>query len=78
MKETGFKSRDTFWSLLFTAILLSFYFVYFLFRIGPKLIYQSQEPVFFFDRYFIYEFFSYPGGVNELASGFLSQFFFIH
>ena len=69
-------SRDKIWSLLFTAILLSFYFIYFLLRIDPKLIYQAQEPVFFFDRYFIYEFFSYPGGVNELASGFLSQFFY--
>ena len=76
MKETCGKSHDTIWSLLFTAILLSFYFIYFLLRINPKLIYQSQQPVFFFDRYFIYEFFSYPGGVNELASVFLSQFFY--
>jgi hypothetical protein len=76
MKETSFKSRDIIFSLLFTAILLSFYFLYLLFRIDPKLIYQSQEPVFFFDRYFIYEFFSYPGGVNDLLSAFLSQFFY--
>jgi hypothetical protein len=76
MKETIGKSSDTIWSLLFTAILLSFYFIYFLLRIDPKLIYQAQEPVFFFDRYFIYEFFSYPGGVNELLSAFLSQFFY--
>jgi len=76
MKKTSFKSRDTIWSLLFTAILLSFYFLYLLLRIDPKLIYQAQEPVFFFDKYFIYEFFSYPGGVNELLSAFLSQFFY--
>jgi hypothetical protein len=76
MKETGIKSRDTICSVLFTAILLSFYFLYLLLRIEPKLIYQSQEPVFFLDRYFIYEFFSYPGGVNELAAAFLSQFFY--
>ena len=76
MKETCGKSRDAICSLLFTAIFLSFYFIYFLLRIDPKLIYQSQEPVFFFDRYFINEFFSYPGGVNELISGFLSQFFY--
>ena len=75
-KESCGKSRDKIWSLFFTAILLSFYFFYLLLRIEPKLIYQSQEPVFFFDRYFIYDFFSYPGGVNELASGFLSQFFY--
>jgi len=76
MKETGLESRYTIWSLLFSAILLSFYFLYLLLRIDPKLIYQSQEPVFFFDRYFIYEFFSYPGGVNEFLSGFFSQFFY--
>jgi hypothetical protein len=70
------KYSDKIWSLLFTAILLSFYFLYFLLRIDPKLIYQSQEPVFFFDRHFIYEFFSYPGGLNELAARFLSQFFY--
>jgi len=40
------------------------------------LIYQSQEPVFFFDSYFIGEFLSYPGGVNDLVAGFLSQFFY--
>jgi len=76
MKETSLRARDKIWALLFTTVLLSFYFIYFLLRIDPKLIYQSQEPVFFFDKYFIYEFFSYPGGLNELASGFLSQFFY--
>jgi len=70
------KCRDRIWFPLFSVVLLSLYFIYFLLRIDPKLIYQSQEPVFFFDRYFIYEFFSYPGGINELASRFLSQFFF--
>ena len=70
------KSQDTAWSLLFTIIFLSFYFIYLLFRINPKLIYQSQGPVFFLDKYFINEFFSYPGGVNELISSFLSQFFY--
>jgi hypothetical protein len=76
MNEACVKIRDKIWSLLFSAILLSFYFVYLLLRIDPKLIYQSQEPVFFFDRYFIYQFLSYPGGINELASAFLSQFFY--
>jgi hypothetical protein len=70
------KYQDKIWALLLTVILLSVYFLYFLLRIDPKLIYQSQEPVFFFDRHFIYDFFSYPGGLNELASRFLSQFFY--
>jgi hypothetical protein len=76
MKETNIKSHDTIFSVLFTAILLSFYFIYLLIRIDPKLIYQSQEPVFFLDRYFIYDFFNYPGGINELLARFLSQFFY--
>ena len=75
-KKINTKSRDTIWSLLFTAVLLSFYFIYLLFRIDPKLIYQSQEPVFFLDKHFFNEFFSYPGGLNELISAFFSQFFY--
>jgi hypothetical protein len=75
-KVTSCKSHDKIWVLLFTAILMSFYFAYLLLRIDPKLIYQSQEPVFFFDRYFFNEFFSYPGGLNELISAFFSQFFY--
>ena len=75
-KVTSCKSQDKIPVLLFTAILMSFYFAYLLLRIDPKLIYQSQEPVFFFDRHFFNEFFSYPGGLNELISGFFSQFFY--
>ncbi|KPK54775.1 MAG: hypothetical protein AMS22_05315, partial [Thiotrichales bacterium SG8_50] len=62
--------------MLFTAILVCFYFVYLLLRIDPKLIYQSQEPVFFFERHFFNEFLGYPGGPNEVISRFLSQFFY--
>ncbi len=75
-KVTSCESHDKIRPLLFTAILMSFYFAYLLLRIDPKLIYQSQEPVFFFDRHFFNEFFSYPGGLNELISGFFSQFFY--
>ena len=61
---------------MFAILFLSCYFAYFLLRIEPKLIYQSQEPIFFFDRYFIGEFLKYPGGANELVAGFLSQLFY--
>lgn len=74
--KKDFREKDKIWSLLFSIILLSFYFIYFLLRIDPKLIYQFQEPVFFFDRYFLTEFLSYPGGLNELFSRFLTQFFY--
>jgi len=70
------KFQDTVCSLLFSIIFLSFYFIYLLLWIKPELIYQAQEPVFFFDKYFVNELFSYPGGVNELISCFLSQFFY--
>jgi hypothetical protein len=70
------QKKDEMWFSLFGPILTAFYFVYLLLRIEPKLIYQYQEPVFFFDRYFINDFFSYPGGVNELISRFLSQFLY--
>jgi len=75
-KVSNWKSLDKIWYLLFTTVLLSFYFFYLLLRIEPKLIYLSQEPIFFLDKYFIQEFFSYPGGANELISRFLSQFFY--
>ncbi|MBN1482467.1 hypothetical protein EH223_10520 [candidate division KSB1 bacterium] len=71
-----FELKDYLWSVLISIVLLSFYFVYFFWRIDAKLIYQSQEPVFFFDRYFWAEFFTYPGGFNELFARFLSQFFY--
>ena len=70
------KYQDRIWSVLFTILILSCYYVYFFVRIDPKLIYQSQDPVFFFDRYFMGEFLSYPGGVGELIAAFLSQFFY--
>jgi hypothetical protein len=68
--------KDIIWPVLFTVFVLSMYFSYILLRINPILIYQSQEPVFFFDTYFMSDFFNYPGGVNELIARFLSQFFY--
>lgn len=64
------------WSLLFSVLLLSFYALYIALRIEPKLVYQMQEPVFFFDAYFLSHFFNHPGGINELVSQFLSHFFY--
>ncbi|MBN1558771.1 hypothetical protein JW998_00875 [candidate division KSB1 bacterium] len=70
------QSKNTPWSRHFSLLLLSFCFLFILLRIEPKLFYQSQEPVFFFDRHFVTDFFLYPGGCNELMSRFLSQFFY--
>ena len=35
------------WSVSFAVLVLAFYYVYFLLRIDPRLIYQSQEPAWF-------------------------------
>jgi hypothetical protein len=75
-KVTRCKSQGSVWTILVAAFLISFYFAYLLVRIDPRLIYQSQEPVFFFDRHFYDDFLSYPGGLNELIARFLSQFFY--
>ena len=75
-KGTHNKFQDTVLFLPFTLIILSFYFIYLLLWIKSELIYQAQEPVFFFDKYFVSELFSYPGCINELISCFLSQFFY--
>jgi hypothetical protein len=70
------RTRQKTWTLVSAILFLSCYYVYLLLRIDPRLIYQSQEPVFFLDRYFISGFLRFPGGVNELISAFLSQFFY--
>ena len=70
------QGEDKTWSRLFTAGLVSFYLAYLLLRVDPKLIYQAQEPVFFLEPHFAKEFFSTPGGVNELVARFLSQFLY--
>lgn len=63
-------------ALLINCIFLLFYFFYFYFRFDAKLIYQAQQPVFYFDSLFYRDFFSIPGGMLDLFSGFLSQFFY--
>jgi hypothetical protein len=67
---------DRIWPLLFATGLLAFHFLYALLRIQMQLVYQAQEPVFFFDLRFAKDFLTYPGGVNELCSRFYSEFFY--
>ncbi len=56
--------------------LVAFYFLYALWRLDPTLMYEAQEPVFFFDPYFVKGFLTYPGGMNELCSRFYAQLFY--
>jgi hypothetical protein len=47
-----------------------------LLAVDPRLIFQAQEPVFFWDGHFAKRLLSLPGGVNDLLARFLSQFFY--
>lgn len=76
VNKTNSSAQDRIFSFVFSTFLLSAYCIYFLLRINPQLIYQAQQPVFFFDKYYVSEFLKYPGGPIELISGFLSQFFY--
>lgn len=75
-KITSSEFQNKIFSLIFSLFILTFYFIYFLQRINPQLVYEAQQPVFFFDKHFADSFLSYPGGIIELISGFFSQFFY--
>ena len=64
------------YAALFDGILFMLLFFYFHLRVDAKLFYQAQTPVFFFDKDFLFEFLSYPGGIVEYVSQFLTQFFY--
>jgi hypothetical protein len=49
-------------------------FFYFLFRVHPKLILESQPPVFFMDINFFKEFLQIPGGLVDWLSELFMQF----
>lgn len=75
--NTPLQIKDKTSSLLFSIIFLFLCFVYLFWRLDPKLIYQAQEPVFFFDPHFMRQFLHEPGGLNDLLASFLSQFFYL-
>ena len=62
-------------STIFSAVFFCFYFFYLWFIIKPNLIYNTQEPVFFFGIHFFKEFLDHPGGITEYISAFLTQFY---
>jgi hypothetical protein len=44
--------------------------------INPSVSYFIQQPVFLFDKIFLFKHLSHPGGITEYLSKFLSQFFY--
>jgi hypothetical protein len=63
-------------SLIFAAVYFTACFCYIFLRIQPSLIYQCQIPVFQWQKTFFTDFLSFPGGLAEYASNFLSQFYY--
>ncbi|HDQ44635.1 MAG TPA: hypothetical protein ENN17_03935 [bacterium] len=74
--ETRFFSRPVRprFEWLVDAVFSVFLFFNFRLGIGPGLIYQGQEPVFFFEARFFRAFLDTPGGVVAWASALLMQF----
>jgi hypothetical protein len=71
-KSTG---RVLNWVLL-PLFFMAFYLIL-LIKIRPELIYQFQEPVFYFNQRFFSDLLKFPGGFTLYCSRFLSQFFLL-
>ncbi|MGD0339559.1 MAG: DUF6057 family protein [Bacteroidota bacterium] len=67
---------NKFYYLIVNAIFFICYFLWFWFQVDPKIIYQYQEPVFFYNIRFFNEHLLYPGGVVDYISAFLAQFYY--
>jgi hypothetical protein len=65
------KSR---YSIIFSAIFFTIFFICVLIFIKPELIYHNQLTGFSFDKYSLIEYLAYPGGITECISLFLFQF----
>ena len=69
-------TKPDFLNIILEIVYFIAFFFYVWLIINPVLYYQTQQPVFFFDSNFFNEFLSYPGGVIEYISAFLSQFYY--
>lgn len=56
------------------AVFFTMVFLYLWFYIDPALVYYKQQPIFLFDKFFLYKFLVVPGGIAEYLSLFISQF----
>jgi hypothetical protein len=63
-------------STVFKILFFVFAWLYILRAINPEINYFIQQPAFLVGKRYIYEHLSYPGGVIEYVSTFLSQFFY--
>ncbi len=61
----------------FLALFL-FLFFYYLLVFDSSLYYYNHQPIFLFDKTYLKEFLSYPGGPVELIAQFFFQFFYFN
>jgi hypothetical protein len=61
-------------SIVFSLLFHTIFYLYILLLIKPELIYHHQQLGFSFDKYSLAEYLTYPGGLAECASLFLFQF----
>ena len=59
-------------------IFFLFFFFYYLFVFDTSLYYHNHQPIFLFDKTYLQEFLSYPGGPVELITQFFFQFFYFN
>lgn len=62
--------------LIFYPVFIVFTFLFTWLFVKPSLIYQHQEPVFFFNERFFVEHLTYPGGLTTWLGSFLGQSLF--
>ncbi len=65
-----------FYYLIVTPIFFIFFYLWFYFKVDPKLIYQCQGPIFFFNAQFFHEHLRYPGGLADYIASFLAQLYY--
>jgi hypothetical protein len=73
-KEIKIINNPNFYFLFFFLFL----FFYYLLVFDSYLYYHNHQPIFLFDKTFLKEFLSYPGGPSELITQFFLQFFYFN
>ncbi len=63
-------------SIIIRILFFGFFYLFFLFGINPAIAYFIQQPAFFTGRTYLYEHLSYPGGLIEYLSQFITQFYY--
>ncbi|MBN2001326.1 hypothetical protein JW935_27525, partial [candidate division KSB1 bacterium] len=68
------ESCFNFWLFLFFSVITWIYLWLF---VDPALLFQRQQPAFYFDYLFLQRFTVYPGGLMQYFSAFLAQLYLI-